>query len=263
MLVLRAVSTEAAAGVPTPVANGHSAAAEKLEDGVLIALNPRKKEKFRLIEKRVLSHNVRMFRFELQSPKHKLGLPCGKHVYIYGKWAVLPPIHPLTTQEIHCRFASPPPSPVMRTHCRFSGASLIAENALFPGDLVGPEAQPSWYYFYLFLLLLLLLLLLLSLLLLLLLVVVLLLVLLAFILIIIKNNFKFCIVLTICTTLWRQSIRIIHGLKIKNVLEMGNRDIHMAVDQNYLRLRNALEMGNRAIHKPTWLQENFDKRDNL
>ena len=52
---------------------------------VLISLNPRKKERYRLIEKEVLSHNVRRFRFALQSPKHRFGLPVGKHVYVYGK----------------------------------------------------------------------------------------------------------------------------------------------------------------------------------
>lgn len=45
-----------------PMANGHTAEANKLEQGALIALNPRKKQQFRLIEKRELSHNVRMFR---------------------------------------------------------------------------------------------------------------------------------------------------------------------------------------------------------
>ena len=37
----------------------------------------------------VLSHNVRRLRFELQSPKHKFGLPVGKHVFIYAKCAQL------------------------------------------------------------------------------------------------------------------------------------------------------------------------------
>ncbi len=44
------------------MANGHTAAAEKLEQGELIALNPRKKQQFKLIEKAELSHNVRRFR---------------------------------------------------------------------------------------------------------------------------------------------------------------------------------------------------------
>lgn len=51
----------------------------------LIALNPKKKQAFALKEKVVLSHNVRLFRFALQSPEHKLGLPVGKHMFLYAK----------------------------------------------------------------------------------------------------------------------------------------------------------------------------------
>jgi Oxidoreductase FAD-binding domain len=99
-------------------------------DGRLVALNPRKRIKFALIEKevrlvwcrdvqrapmlrhvwvesmkgcclshqfvkhnclllwaQVLSHNVRRFRFALQSPKHIFGLPVGQHVFLYAKCA--------------------------------------------------------------------------------------------------------------------------------------------------------------------------------
>ena len=65
MLPMCAVSTGSA---PTPpMANGHTAEAKKMEsskkeEGTLIALNPRKKQSFKLIEKRELSHNVRLFR---------------------------------------------------------------------------------------------------------------------------------------------------------------------------------------------------------
>ena len=75
----------AAASAAPPVANGHAAEAKNEGTGELVALNPRKKQSFRLVEKQELSHNVRLFRFELQSPQHRFGLPCGKHVYIYGK----------------------------------------------------------------------------------------------------------------------------------------------------------------------------------
>lgn len=33
----------------------------------------------------VISHNVRRFRFALQSPKHIFGLPVGQHVFLYAK----------------------------------------------------------------------------------------------------------------------------------------------------------------------------------
>ncbi|KAK9825864.1 hypothetical protein WJX81_005959 [Elliptochloris bilobata] len=52
---------------------------------VLVALDGKKRIAFRLAEKHVLSHNVRRFRFALQSPQHKFGLPVGKHVFAYGK----------------------------------------------------------------------------------------------------------------------------------------------------------------------------------
>ena len=37
-----------------------------------------------------LSQNVRRLRFALQSPKHKFGLPVGKHVFLYAKCAHRP-----------------------------------------------------------------------------------------------------------------------------------------------------------------------------
>ena len=39
---------------------------------------------FRLVEREVLSHNVRRYRFALPSKEHRFGLPVGKHVYMYG-----------------------------------------------------------------------------------------------------------------------------------------------------------------------------------
>jgi NAD(P)H-flavin reductase len=51
----------------------------------LVALNPRKRQSFKLIEKEALSHNTRRFRFALQSPQHRFGLPVGKHVFLYAK----------------------------------------------------------------------------------------------------------------------------------------------------------------------------------
>jgi len=51
-----------------PQASGQEEAKE------LIALNPRKKIPFKLAERVVLSRNSRLFRFALQSPKHRLGL---------------------------------------------------------------------------------------------------------------------------------------------------------------------------------------------
>jgi NAD(P)H-flavin reductase len=50
-----------------------------------VALDPRKRQAFTLIEKEALSHNVRRFRFALQSPQHRFGLPVGKHIFLYAK----------------------------------------------------------------------------------------------------------------------------------------------------------------------------------
>ena len=49
------------------------------------ALNPKKKLPFKLKEKLMLSHNTRLFRFALQSPEHRLGLPIGQHMFFYAK----------------------------------------------------------------------------------------------------------------------------------------------------------------------------------
>ncbi|XP_062221861.1 nitrate reductase [NAD(P)H] [Phragmites australis] len=44
--------------------------------------NPREKVNCRLVDKKSLSYNVRLFRFALPSTDQKLGLPVGKHVYV-------------------------------------------------------------------------------------------------------------------------------------------------------------------------------------
>lgn len=50
----------------------------------LVALHPKKKIPFKLSEKIEISHNTRLFRFALQSPQHKLGLPVGQHMFLYA-----------------------------------------------------------------------------------------------------------------------------------------------------------------------------------
>lgn len=50
-----------------------------------MALNPKKKIPFALTEKIELSRNTRLYRFALQSPRHKLGLPIGQHMFFYCK----------------------------------------------------------------------------------------------------------------------------------------------------------------------------------
>jgi nitrate reductase (NAD(P)H) len=47
-----------------------------------LALNPKKKQPFKLQAKTVLSHDSIMLDFALQSPEHVLGLPTGKHMFL-------------------------------------------------------------------------------------------------------------------------------------------------------------------------------------
>mmetsp|Transcript_31111 Transcript_31111/g.69120 ORF Transcript_31111/g.69120 Transcript_31111/m.69120 type:complete len:849 (+) Transcript_31111:85-2631(+) len=50
----------------------------------LVALNPREKISLRMTERIEVSPNSRIYRFALPSPEHKLGLPCGKHLFVYA-----------------------------------------------------------------------------------------------------------------------------------------------------------------------------------
>ena len=56
----------------------------------------------RRVHSQTLSHNVRRLRFSLQSPKHKFGLPVGKHVFIYAKRVACP----RTRLAVQCCFAA-------------------------------------------------------------------------------------------------------------------------------------------------------------
>lgn len=56
-------------------------AAHAGDTGDLVALNPKKWIPFELIEKIEISHDTRLFKFKLQSPDHRLGLPVGYHMF--------------------------------------------------------------------------------------------------------------------------------------------------------------------------------------
>jgi len=47
-----------------------------------VALKAQEYQKFKLAKKTEINHNVSIFRFALQSPLHKLGLPTGQHIYL-------------------------------------------------------------------------------------------------------------------------------------------------------------------------------------
>lgn len=67
---LTADSTVGGVSASAVVVNGTAAVAVEVKE--LVALDPRKKIAFKLAEKIELSHNVRLFRFALQSPQHKV-----------------------------------------------------------------------------------------------------------------------------------------------------------------------------------------------
>ncbi|XP_013382585.1 NADH-cytochrome b5 reductase 3 isoform X2 [Lingula anatina] len=47
--------------------------------------NPEVKYKLKLIDKEIISHDTRRFRFALPSPDHVLGLPVGQHIYLSAR----------------------------------------------------------------------------------------------------------------------------------------------------------------------------------
>lgn len=55
------------------------------EDDEPVTLNPRDKVTLALTERIEVSHNARIFRFALPSPRHRLGLPTGRHLMVYGR----------------------------------------------------------------------------------------------------------------------------------------------------------------------------------
>jgi len=64
--------------------------------------DPNKKYPLKLIEKKIVSHDTRVFRFELPSPDHCLGLPIGQHIYLSAKVngsLVVRPYTPVTSDE--------------------------------------------------------------------------------------------------------------------------------------------------------------------
>jgi len=65
-------------------------------------VNPTEKYPMKLVEKIVLSHDTRLFRFELPSPEHVLGLPIGQHIYLsarIGGSLVVRPYTPTSSDE--------------------------------------------------------------------------------------------------------------------------------------------------------------------
>ncbi|KPP56569.1 hypothetical protein Z043_125801, partial [Scleropages formosus] len=57
----------------------------KKKPKLVTLLDPTVKYPLRLIDKEVISHDTRKFRFALPTPEHILGLPVGKHVYLSAR----------------------------------------------------------------------------------------------------------------------------------------------------------------------------------
>lgn len=67
-----------------------------------VALDRDQKIPFKLVKREEVSHDTRKFRFELQSPRHVLGLPVGNHMYLsarIGGELVRRPYTPVTSDD--------------------------------------------------------------------------------------------------------------------------------------------------------------------
>ncbi len=65
-------------------------------------LDPNTKYPLKLIDKKVLSHDTRRFRFALPSEQHVLGLPVGQHIYLTAKIGgqlIIRPYTPTSSDE--------------------------------------------------------------------------------------------------------------------------------------------------------------------
>jgi nitrate reductase (NAD(P)H) len=65
-------------------------------------LNPRQFQKLPLVEKVIVSHDTRIFRFGLPCSTMKLGLPTGMHMFLKGSWkgqTVMRPYTPMTNDS--------------------------------------------------------------------------------------------------------------------------------------------------------------------
>ncbi|XP_063072082.1 NADH-cytochrome b5 reductase 3 [Engraulis encrasicolus] len=84
-----AVSTAAAVTVGVLVATAAGVLGyyylNKKKKPLVTLVDPTVKYQLRLIDKEVISHDTRRFRFALPSPEHVLGLPIGKHVYLSAR----------------------------------------------------------------------------------------------------------------------------------------------------------------------------------
>lgn len=79
---MAAVGTIVVLGVAFKI---YKAWSEKKKKSPILLVDPVVKYSLPLIQKDIISHDTRRFRFGLPSPNHVLGLPIGQHVHLTAK----------------------------------------------------------------------------------------------------------------------------------------------------------------------------------
>lgn len=77
---------------------------EKKKKSPVLLVDPVVKYSLPLIEKEIISHDTRKFRFGLPTPDHVLGLPIGQHVHLtakIGEDAVIRSYTPVSSDDDH------------------------------------------------------------------------------------------------------------------------------------------------------------------
>lgn len=82
--ILVAVGTVAVIGVAIKI---YKLWSEKKKSAPVLLVDRTVKYSLPLIEKEIISHDTRRFRFGLPTPKHVLGLPIGQHIHLTARIA--------------------------------------------------------------------------------------------------------------------------------------------------------------------------------
>lgn len=101
--ILAAVGTIAAIGLAVKLYISRVEGEKKKKNPVLL-VDPVVKYPVPLIQKDIISHDTRRFRFALPSPKHVLGLPTGQHIHLtakIGEEVVIRSYTPVSSDDDH------------------------------------------------------------------------------------------------------------------------------------------------------------------
>lgn len=99
--VLATVGTIIVIGVAFKIYKSWS---EKRKKSPILLVDPVVKYSLPLIQKDIVSHDTRRFRFELPTPDHVLGLPIGQHVHLtarIGEEVVIRSYTPVSSDDDH------------------------------------------------------------------------------------------------------------------------------------------------------------------